>query len=110
MSVDGATHRSGAVLFVTVVTVIGAVVGIVLGAVLGGVLYEEAGPPWAQFGYEFEGSGWALRGALYGGSSAWAGASLSLSGPGASGGSAPWREGRRPEPCSLGRPLDWGPF
>jgi hypothetical protein len=54
-------------VFVASISILGTLVGLVLGAVLGGVLYEVVGPPWAQFGVEFEGMGWALQGALWGG-------------------------------------------
>lgn len=54
-------------MFVASASVIAGLTGLALGAVAGGVLYEVAGPPWAQLGYEFEGLDWALNGAILGG-------------------------------------------
>jgi hypothetical protein len=66
--VDGrrAAHRGGTA-FVALSTLVAGVVGIVLGGIVGGALYEPFGPPWAQFGADFEGFGWVLQGALSGG-------------------------------------------
>ena len=43
---------------------VGLVAGVVGGFSLGGFLYELFGPPWAQFGYEFEGLDWPFWSAV----------------------------------------------
>jgi hypothetical protein len=55
--------RASEVVLLVSATLTGIGLGSVVGFLAGAFLYEALGPPWAQFGYEFEG----LREALLGG-------------------------------------------
>lgn len=59
-------HTAMGVVLRLLVTVVGITLGAVAGFAAGAALYQATGPPWRQFGYEFEGAGHALVGALIG--------------------------------------------